>query len=54
MSRVHLELVNLYLSQHINAEAGSELKEFLKEFPDDPLAPKAREVLGRIDQNAGR
>ncbi|HZQ22732.1 MAG TPA: tetratricopeptide repeat protein [Terriglobales bacterium] len=49
MSRVHLELVNLYLMQQKNSQATGELKAFLKDFPDDPLAPKAREVLARLD-----
>jgi tetratricopeptide (TPR) repeat protein len=50
MSRVHLELVNLYLAQQKKTEASTELKTFLKDSPDDPLAPKAREILTRLER----
>jgi Flp pilus assembly protein TadD len=50
MTKVHLELVNLYLFQKRKPEAASELKAFLKDSPDDPFAPKAREVLKKLDQ----
>jgi tetratricopeptide (TPR) repeat protein len=49
MSRVHLELVNLYLSQQKNPEATAELKLFLNDSPGDPLAPKARELLNKLE-----
>jgi regulator of sirC expression with transglutaminase-like and TPR domain len=49
MSRVHLELVNLYLVQQKNAEATAELRSFLKDCPDDPLAPKVKEVLKKLE-----
>jgi tetratricopeptide (TPR) repeat protein len=49
MSRVHLELVNLYLSQQKNPEATAELKLFLNDSPHDPLAPKARELLNKLE-----
>jgi TolA-binding protein len=49
MSKAHLELVNLYLQQRKNAEAIAELKAFLKTSPEDPFAPKAREVLNRLE-----
>jgi tetratricopeptide (TPR) repeat protein len=49
MSRVHLELVNLYLSQQKNPEATAELKLFLSDSPNDPLAPKARELLNKLE-----
>jgi tetratricopeptide (TPR) repeat protein len=48
MTKVHLELVNLYLGAGKKAEARSELKAFLKDFPNDPFAPKAREVLDKL------
>jgi tetratricopeptide (TPR) repeat protein len=48
MSRVRLELVNLYLAQQKKSEASEELRAFLKDSPDDPFAPKARELLGRL------
>jgi tetratricopeptide (TPR) repeat protein len=50
MAKVHLELVNLYLTQHNKPEAATELKAFLKKFPDDPFAPKAREVLKKLEK----
>ena len=50
MSKVHLELVNLYLSQRNNTQAAAELRAFLKAFPRDPLAPKAKQVLTRIER----
>jgi Tfp pilus assembly protein PilF len=52
MSNVYLELVNLYLAQQKTLEARTELKVFLKNFPSDPLAPKVREVLARLEKSA--
>jgi len=49
MSRVRLELVNLYLAQKKNLEATTELKAFLQNSPADPLAPKARALLLRLE-----
>lgn len=49
MSRVRLELVNLYLVQEKRSEATTELRAFLKDSPDDPLAPKAKEVLVKLE-----
>jgi tetratricopeptide (TPR) repeat protein len=51
MSKAHLELVNLYLQENKNSEAIAELKAFLKASPADPFAPKAREVLSRLEQH---
>lgn len=48
MSRVRLELVNLYLSEQKAPEAREELKAFLKASPNDPLAPKVRQVLEKL------
>ena len=50
MSKVHLELVNLYLAQNNKPGATTELKAFLKDFPNDPLAPKARQVLKKLEK----
>jgi Flp pilus assembly protein TadD len=50
MSKAHLELVNLYLQENRNSEAVAELKAFLKASPEDPFAPKAREVLSRLER----
>jgi tetratricopeptide (TPR) repeat protein len=51
MSKVHLELVNLYLSQQKKLEASAELRSFLKDSPNDPFAPKAKEVLTRLESS---
>jgi Flp pilus assembly protein TadD len=48
MSKTHLALVNLYLQQKRNEEAANELRAFLKESPNDPLAAQATAVLKRI------
>jgi tetratricopeptide (TPR) repeat protein len=54
MSQAHLQLVNLYLQQKRTPDAEAELETYLKTFPDAPLAPKAREVLKRLQgQNPG-
>ena len=49
MSRIRLELVNLYLAQKKPLEATTELKAFLQNSPADPLAPKARALLLRLE-----
>jgi Flp pilus assembly protein TadD len=49
MSRVRLELVNVYLLQQKKSEASAELKAFLKDSPKDPLAPRAKEVLEKLE-----
>ncbi len=49
LSRVHLELVNVYLQQHKTIAAVAELRMFLRRFPSDPLAPRAREVLAHLE-----
>jgi Tfp pilus assembly protein PilF len=50
MSRVRLELANLYLSQQKKAEATAELGSFLQDSPDDPLAPKVKDLLNKLQQ----
>ncbi len=49
MSRAHLELVVLYLQQQKKQEAVDELKTFEKLFPQDPLLPKVKQALLRLD-----
>ena len=49
MSRIHLELVNLYLAQRKTLEATAELRMFLKDFPNDPMAERAKEVLKKLE-----
>ena len=53
LGKAHLALVNLYLRQKRDTEAVVELQAFLKILPDDPLAPKVREVLKRLQSNSG-
>lgn len=50
MSRIRLELVNLYLAQKRKPDALAELKDFVKTFPDDPMTPKARQVLEKLEK----
>jgi len=49
MSRVRLELVNIYLTQGKKSEASQELRAFLEQSPEDPLAPKARDLLKKLE-----
>ncbi|MBZ5627258.1 MAG: tetratricopeptide repeat protein [Acidobacteriia bacterium] len=52
MARAHLELVNLYLRQQRSSDAIAELRKFLQDAPTDPLAPKVRGVLQRLEAEA--
>jgi Tfp pilus assembly protein PilF len=52
MSRIRLELVNIYLIQEKKIEAREELRGFLKDSPNDPLVPKARAVLAKLDASS--
>jgi Flp pilus assembly protein TadD len=49
MLKAHLGLVNLFLQRDRPGDAVIHLKQFLKDGPDDPFAPKAREVLKRLE-----
>jgi len=49
LSRVRLELVNLYLSQRRKEEASNELRAFLQNSPADPLAPRAKDLLEKLE-----
>lgn len=49
LTRPHLELVNLYLREERPADAIAELHKFLQVAPNDPLAPKVREVLQKLE-----
>jgi tetratricopeptide (TPR) repeat protein len=51
MSRVRLELVNIYLTQGKKTNASQELRAFLEQSPQDPLAPKARDLLKKLETN---
>jgi len=48
MPQVYLQLVNLYLQQNRRSEAISELQAFLRAFPDGSFAPKAKQVLKKL------
>jgi tetratricopeptide (TPR) repeat protein len=52
MSQAYLQLVNLYLQQKRTPEAIAELESYLKNFPDTPFSPKARETLKRLQGRA--
>jgi len=52
MAKAHLALVNLYLRTKRDEQAVSELRSFLTAFPNDPFAPKAKQVLKRLEGNA--
>jgi Tfp pilus assembly protein PilF len=48
MAKARLELVNLYLRQSRKQDAIAQLQQFLQAAPDDPLAPKAKQVLTKL------
>jgi Tfp pilus assembly protein PilF len=54
MSKSHLALVNLYMQQKRTGDAASELRVFLKNFPEDPFAPKAKQVLEKLEGVASK
>jgi Flp pilus assembly protein TadD len=49
MSQAYLQLVALYLQQQRGNDAAAELRTFLKLFPNDGFAPKAKGVLERLE-----
>lgn len=48
MAQPRLQLVNLMLQQGRRSDASSELQEFVKSFPDSPFAPRARQLLQKL------
>ena len=50
MVKAHLELVNVYLADRNQPQAIAQLKQFLKAAPNDPLAPRVKEVLKRLEK----
>ncbi len=46
--RPHLELMNVYLREDRPSDAIAELQKFLQAAPNDALAPKAREILKKL------
>jgi tetratricopeptide (TPR) repeat protein len=53
MPQVHLQLVNLYLQQNRRSDAIKQLQAFLQDFPNAPAAPKAREILNKLQSAEG-
>jgi tetratricopeptide (TPR) repeat protein len=53
MPQVHLQLVNLYLQQNRRSDAIKQLQAFLQDFPNAPAAPKAREILNKLQGAEG-
>ncbi len=51
MGKAYLELVNIYLVQQKIDQAIEELRVFLRTLPRDPMAPKAKEVLARLERS---
>ncbi len=49
MANAHLALVNLYIQQKRTGDATTELRAFLAAFPNDSMAPKARQVLINLE-----
>jgi tetratricopeptide (TPR) repeat protein len=52
MSQAYLQLVNLYLLEKRPADAATQLETYLKEFPDSPFSPKARDLLKRLQSES--
>lgn len=50
MSQAYLQLVNLYLRQNRRQDAITQLQAFLKGFPAAPAAPKAQELLNKLQK----
>jgi tetratricopeptide (TPR) repeat protein len=50
MSQARLVLVNVYLRQNRKEDAVHQLQDFLKAFPEAPMAAKAKEVLNRLQR----
>jgi tetratricopeptide (TPR) repeat protein len=52
MSQAHLQLVNLYLEEKRTPDAIGELRSYLKAFPDGAYAPRAREMLKKLETDS--
>ncbi|HEY6304511.1 MAG TPA: tetratricopeptide repeat protein [Terriglobales bacterium] len=50
MAQAYLKLVNLYLRQNRREDAIAQLQAFLKGFPTAPAAPKAQEILIKLQK----
>jgi len=51
LANAHLALVNLYVQESRHNEAIAELSLFLKQSPDSPYAPHARELLTKLQSS---
>lgn len=49
MSKVRLELANLYLQTNRKNEAVQELKDFLRDYPKDAMAPRVKDLLKKLE-----
>ena len=52
MAQARLQLVNLLLQQGRKNDAAEQLREFVQAFPDNSLAPKAKQLLQRLQDPA--
>lgn len=52
LANAHLALVNLYVKESRHDEAIAELSSFLKQSPDSPYAPHARELLTKLQSRS--
>src|SRR5262249_33957496 len=48
MTQARLQLINLLMKLGRNEEAKSQLHDFIGAFPDNPYAPKAKQLLARL------
>jgi tetratricopeptide (TPR) repeat protein len=49
MSQARLQLVNLFLQENRKQDAIAQLRQFVSEFPADPFAPHATQLLQKLD-----
>jgi tetratricopeptide (TPR) repeat protein len=54
MANAHLALVNLYIRQNRSSEAIAELSAFLKQSPESPFAPHARDLLRKLQSKGSQ
>ena len=52
MARVHLELASLYLQQGRTTEAIARMKSFAEKSPRDPLVPKIKDMIRRLEESS--
>ena len=49
MTQARLQLVNLFLQENRKQDAIAQLREFINAFPADPFAPRATQLLQKLD-----